>query len=234
MMLSKTVCCSSVVRELACAISSGVSFASGVKRMRTWNAAAGASAATPKYRTLKIRYKRIGDRYRARRPSNCSRERNPGLVSKRSTERKSLPSTSRSSGANSWRDSRRDGFKGATFWPHCAQNEPLRVAPQFGQCVICATDVVIAEKCRLAYTGSWPTIQYVRRVLGLSRCYHALCLRPNHQTNPSVAVFCSFFNTPGVAVRKNGRLDQSRRYSPRARKPSANLYSAVSVDSFKA
>jgi hypothetical protein len=46
-------------------------------------------------------------------------------------------------------------------------------------------------------------------------------LRPNHQTNPSVAVFCSSFNTPGVSVKKNGLFDQSRRYSPRSRNPSS-------------
>src|SRR5215510_8488715 len=63
--------------------------------------------------------------------------------------------------------------------------------------------------------------------------YHAPFLRPNHQTNPSVAVFCSFFNTPGVSVKKNGLLDQSRRYSPRSRNSSLNLYSAVTVISFK-
>jgi hypothetical protein len=41
----------------------------------------------------------------------------------------------------------------------------------------------------------------------IEHCYHTPSLRPHHQTRPSVAVFCSFFNTPGRSVRKNGRLE---------------------------
>jgi hypothetical protein len=35
-----------------------------------------------------------------------------------------------------------------------------------------------------------------------SLSYHAPCLPPNHQVRPRVAVFCSFFRTPSVSVRK--------------------------------
>jgi hypothetical protein len=34
--------------------------------------------------------------------------------------------------------------------------------------------------------------------------YQEPVLRPHHQIKPNVAVFCSFFNTLGVSVRKNG------------------------------
>lgn len=34
--------------------------------------------------------------------------------------------------------------------------------------------------------------------------YHAPSFRPTHQINPRVAVFCAFFKTPSVSVRKNG------------------------------
>jgi hypothetical protein len=36
------------------------------------------------------------------------------------------------------------------------------------------------------------------------RVYQAPCFWPNHQTSPIVAVFCSFFSSPGSFVRKNG------------------------------
>ena len=32
--------------------------------------------------------------------------------------------------------------------------------------------------------------------------YQIPCFEPNHQTSPTVAVFCSFFNIPSVVVRK--------------------------------
>src|SRR5262249_15946640 len=64
--------------------------------------------------------------------------------------------------------------------------------------------------------------------------YHTPLLRPHHQTNPSVAVFCSFFSTPGRSVRKKGRLEKSRRYSPPSRNPCTNLYSALRVCPLKA
>lgn len=53
--------------------------------------------------------------------------------------------------------------------------------------------------------------------------YHGPCLRPTHQISPTVAVFWSFFRSPGVSVRKNGRSEKSRRHSLRTRKPSASL-----------
>jgi hypothetical protein len=59
-------------------------------------------------------------------------------------------------------------------------------------------------------------------------------LRPSHQMTPRVAVFCSDLRTPGISVKKNSWLEKSRLHSPRIKKPSASLKSAVSVVSFKA
>src|ERR1043166_5646446 len=64
--------------------------------------------------------------------------------------------------------------------------------------------------------------------------YQEPSLRPHRQIRPSVAVFCSFFRRAGAEVRKTGRLEKSRRHSLRASKPSASLYSYVSVVSFSA
>ena len=58
--------------------------------------------------------------------------------------------------------------------------------------------------------------------------YHVPFFLPSHHTNPTVAVFCSFFKLPGCSVRKNGWLDQSRRYSTRPGNPSAN-FSILSI-----
>jgi hypothetical protein len=64
--------------------------------------------------------------------------------------------------------------------------------------------------------------------------YQAPSLRPIHQMTPTVAVFCSDLRTPGTSVKKNSWLEKSRLHSPRIKKPSPSLKSAVSVVSFKA
>src|SRR5262245_50576259 len=46
----------------------------------------------------------------------------------------------------------------------------------------------------------------------LSKYYQPPFLRPHHQTNPSVAVFCSFFNTPvrlAVVSRQKSSVSRS-------------------------
>ena len=60
----------------------------------------------------------------------------------------------------------------------------------------------------------------------IATSYQAPVLLPNHHTRPTSAVFWSSRGSPGRGPVKNRSFDQSRRNSPRSRKPSANLYSS--------